>query len=350
NNYTWFGKVEGSVYSHVILVVKNGKMTGNISVDGEEYQVKPLMEDVHAVYRTNPFAVPEDAPPVPEPVTDAKSPIVGPEPPPDNGSIVDVMVVYSDDAAATSADIESKIQLAIDFTNTSFENSGIIPRLKLVYTAQVDYSETGDSSEDLSNLSAGRIENIVEWRDAYRADLVSLWVANLDIGGRAYVPGKYSVVKASQSSFTMAHELGHNFGAHHDRYTVGKHMWIEPFGYHYGYVNTADRWRTIMSYVDECRDAGFYCKLVPFWSNPDIAYNGAPMGLPEGHSDAADNRKTINYHAVTVANYKRSTTFWADFSAGSLSGSVPLPVEFTDLSGGEIESWLWEFGDGATGT
>jgi len=40
----------------------------------------------------------------------------------------------------------------------------------------------------------------------------------------------------------------------------------------------------------------------------------------------------------------------ADFSGSPTSGSLPLIVEFTDLSGGMLSSWSWNFGDGGTST
>ncbi len=40
----------------------------------------------------------------------------------------------------------------------------------------------------------------------------------------------------------------------------------------------------------------------------------------------------------------------ADFSATPLSGVLPLNVTFSDLSVGEIDNWLWDFGDGQTST
>ena len=40
----------------------------------------------------------------------------------------------------------------------------------------------------------------------------------------------------------------------------------------------------------------------------------------------------------------------ADFTAAPTSGHVPLPVQFTDLSTGVVDSWLWDFGDGTTST
>ena len=37
----------------------------------------------------------------------------------------------------------------------------------------------------------------------------------------------------------------------------------------------------------------------------------------------------------------------AQFSASKTSGSVPLEIQFTDQSTGEVASWLWSFGDGS---
>jgi PKD repeat protein len=40
----------------------------------------------------------------------------------------------------------------------------------------------------------------------------------------------------------------------------------------------------------------------------------------------------------------------ADFRADRTAGNVPLPVQFTDRSNGEVTSWSWNFGDGSTST
>jgi len=40
----------------------------------------------------------------------------------------------------------------------------------------------------------------------------------------------------------------------------------------------------------------------------------------------------------------------ADFTADPISGPIPLGVDFTDQSTGDITSWQWDFGDGSTST
>src|SRR4030067_2904062 len=62
-----------------------------------------------------------------------------------------------------------------------------------------------------------------------------------------------------------------------------------------------------MAYNTECGDNGFSCTRLQYWSNPDALYGGVPMGVPEGQSNAADNRKTLNNTAYTVANFRVST-------------------------------------------
>lgn len=62
-----------------------------------------------------------------------------------------------------------------------------------------------------------------------------------------------------------------------------------------------------------------------------------------GNSDSITKTQYINIFAIPVVN----------FSATPVSGCVPLTVQFTDLStagSSVITTWLWDFGDGTTGT
>ena len=41
-------------------------------------------------------------------------------------------------------------------------------------------------------------------------------------------------------------------------------------------------------------------------------------------------------------------SFSADFKVSKRSGAAPLQIQFTDLSGGDPTSWMWDFGDGSS--
>ena len=189
--YTWFGHIQGAKYSQVILVVDDGSMAGNIRLDGKLYQARAVGQGVHAIYEIDQSAFPPEAPPVPvdsgpaEVQEDAGSNPLMEES--DGETVIDVMVVYSDDVADAVADIDSLIQLAIDETNESYSNSNVNQRLRLVHRAEVDYVETGDSSTDLNRLrdsSDGFIDEIHTLRDTYGADCVSFWVESMGACGR----------------------------------------------------------------------------------------------------------------------------------------------------------------------
>ena len=89
---------------------------------------------------------------------------------------------------------------------------------------------------------------------------------------------------------------------------------------------------------------------ISFLQNPSAAYFTPGQyniklvvedGL--GNKDSLTRIQYINIFPIPVVN----------FSATPLSGCVPLTVQFTDLStaaGSSITTWLWDFGDGTTGT
>ncbi|MEP7236951.1 MAG: PKD domain-containing protein [Ferruginibacter sp.] len=89
---------------------------------------------------------------------------------------------------------------------------------------------------------------------------------------------------------------------------------------------------------------------ISFLQNPSATYfNPGQYTVKLVIRDAANNSDSITktqyitIFAIPVVN----------FSATPLSGCVPLTVQFTDLStatGSAITQWLWDFGDGTTGT
>jgi peptidyl-Asp metalloendopeptidase len=317
--YTWFGRVDGVALSQVILVVEDGVMAGNIMVNGDFYQIRTVGEGVHSVRKIDQSKFPEEAPPIPVHTAPDQSVPLAPSSGTDDGSTIDVLVVYTAAAASSSSNIMAEIQLGIDETNQSYANSGIAQRVRLVHAAQVNYTETGRGDTDLTrlkNTSDGYLDEVHSMRDTYAADLVSFWVENMDACGIGYLmttvstsfaPSGFSVVKRSCATgyYSFGHEMGHNMGAHHDRYVSDGDG---AYTYSHGYVYTPAKWRTVMAYDNQCTDNGYSCTRIPYWSNPDANYQQVPTGISQTASNSANNTLTLNNTAYTVANFRPSVS------------------------------------------
>ena len=317
--YSWFGRIAGISISQVILTVEDDVLAGNILADGELYQVRAVHEGIHAIRRIDQSQFPEEAPPIPVSILSDKAEAFPPLSQADDGSLIDVLVVYTAAAASASSSISAEIQLAIDETNQTYINSGVTQRVRLVHAAQVSYTETGNGDVDLDRLqnpSDGYLDEVHTLRDTYGADLVSFWVENLGsncgIGylmtgvSTSFASHGFSVVARDCATgyYSFGHEMGHNMGAHHDRYLKDGDG---VYPYSHGYVYTPGRWRTVMAYNQECADKGFNCTRIPYWSNPAIDYQGVPTGVSENSPDSANNRLTLDRTASTVANFRAST-------------------------------------------
>jgi len=330
---SWIGHLEGIAYSVVNLVVKDGIVAGSIAMPGAFYQVRYTGDGVHAVQEIDQAAFPPELEPIP---TDSSlEPAAGTPlgPMADDGSTIDVLVVYTNDARATvggTTAMQNLIDQAMLETNQSYANSGISQRVRLVHTEEVAYDESGfDWPTTLWRLrdpTDGHIDQAPTLRDNYCADEVVLIVSNTDSCGIAFVTTTvppyssntgFAVVSydCATGYYSFAHEMGHNMGARHDWYVDED---VTPYTYAHGYVNAADRWRTIMAYNTECSDQGVYCQRLQYWSNPDVTYGGDPMGVPAGTSAFcsegvpnpncdADNRQTLNNTAYYIANFRDSS-------------------------------------------
>jgi len=349
NSYTWVGHLEGIELSNVTLSVENGIMSGNVVFPGGFYAIRYAGNGVHAIKQMNESAFPPEAEPVPVdlPADDlAQRPSIESV---DDGSTIDVLVVYTaaakTAAGGTTSAINTLINLAVSETNTSYSNSGITQRLNLVYKGQVSYSEAGFNWPTtlirLSGTADGFMDNVHSLRNMYKADEVVLIVANTTYCGMAYQMN--SVLNAFKTKafvlvsydcatgyYTFGHELGHTMGARHDRYvdnTMGS-----PYNYNHGYVHlggtAANRWRTVMAYNDKCAVLGPYnCTRIMCWSNPNVNYNGAATGT----AAYENNRRTLNNTAYTVANFRASTGFNSQFTSNA-NGWTPLKGAWSIVS------------------
>lgn len=317
----WRGRLRGEAGSDVTLVIHGTTMVGTILSNQRLYKIESTGGTLHHLIEIDEEALPPDDHPLVVADDDPNAT------PPTGGisqqtettaaaagdSIVDLMVVYTSTAKAKEggqAAMEALITLGVDSANQAYSNSQIAMQLRLVHTAEVAYSESGNMNTDLTrlqNTTDGTMDQIHQLRDQHKADLVALIVDN---GGNSYGIA-YVMTNGPRASFasyafsvtardciannTFAHELGHNMGNAHDRTTGGTGV----YPYSYGYRDEVGKFRTVMAYG--CPTVS--CPRVKYFSNPRLLYNGRPLGIDHATNPAnsADNARSMNDVRQVVA-------------------------------------------------
>ncbi len=361
SGFVWVGHLRGIQESSVTLAVDSGVVAGSVVTRYAAYTIRHVGGDLHVIEQVDQSAYPSELPPM-TPVTaqrgvsarGAQDAIPTGTAAADDGSTIDVMVLYTPAVVAfrgSDAAVRALVNVGISETNTSYANSGITQRLRLVYAGMVGYSESGDMSVDLTNVttSAGPLNSVGLLRNLYAADIVSLWVhysplPACGIGwlmtsiNSSFSSNAYNVVDDDcvSPNYTFAHEMGHNMGARHDWFVD---TGTTPGTYAHGYVNVSARWRTIMAYNDMCASQGLFCSRLLYWASPGrtapAPYAPSPMGVPEGTNTScqyynpanppcdADDARTLNETALTIANFRQGLP--APLAVTGLTPSAPSP-------------------------
>ena len=257
---------------------------------------------------------------------------------------VDVVLGYTNGLVARIGSVSAtntRLTNLIAITNQAYQNSLITPRVRLVRTVQVNYTDTNDNEVALEALTGvscstsgcsnqtvpAELQPLRTARDQYGGDLVSLvrqhkapeqngcgiaWL----LGGGGFAidntdaPFGYSVVgdgtdvsEADGRSYfcydvTLAHELGHNMGQQHNVEDSGGDSGTHPYSYGYRESSTTGFF-TVMAY--EIDNASQFS--ITHFGNPNVNY-------------ASTNRATGTANANNAA---------------SLNLSMPLVVQFRNL-------------------
>lgn len=319
HGFVWTGYLEGlPTQTDATFSVYDGVLVGSFNALNRHYQIRTVGEPsdkLAAIEHRNYALLPPLSEPIPPP---GDLPIV-PQPDPndpqaDDGSIIDVLVVYTQSARQAmggTAASNALINTAVAETNSGYQNSQINPRINLAYVAELNYTETNYPT-DLDRLritNDGYMDEVHPLRDAYHADVVVLIVNNPTFCGLAYLmtsntvafaPLAFSVVhyQCATGYYSFGHEIGHNMGNQHDRLNAFSEG---VFNYSYGYQEPNRNFRTVMAY--NCPDGG--CPRVNYYANPQVSLNNRPTGVDHTASNSADIVRSMNSVAFNVANFRQ---------------------------------------------
>jgi hypothetical protein len=214
----------------------------------------------------------------------------------------DVLVMYTPearDAAGGTAGIQATAQAAVDAMNLSFTNSGVDAEGVLVRTQLADYNDTGNSSADLTWVRND--PQVAALRNTVGADMVSLIANNIGNScGRGYLmtnPGPGFAGSAFQvtarncavGNLSFAHEFGHNLGLDHNPENGTTPPADASFPWSFGHWHNGS-YRTVLSYSSPC---GNGCTRRPYFSNPDVSFNGLPTGVADERDNARSLEQTV---------------------------------------------------------
>jgi peptidyl-Asp metalloendopeptidase len=313
--------------------VANGVLTGTVKLPGKLYSVRQSAGS-YEIAEVNTAAVPGDR--FAMPAVSAASSRASAALSADSGDHVDLLLYYTPavrQAAGGAAALSSFIAASIAEVNAVYAASGVAVRVRLVSALELGYAESGSTATDLGALRGNA--DVRAARERHGADLVSLLVARDPASsgmsyvsvsrGQAFEDYGYSVAVYYPTIgyiYSLAHELGHNFGCLHERGNNGGGDEAGAFPFSLGYTDAAHGFHDVMSYGTGCPT----CVKVDAFSNPLVTYRGSPVG-----TDAQDAARTINVTRSMVAGFRRAAP----------APALPVPSGLTSTVTGSSVVLAW---------
>lgn len=317
-DYTWRGRIsEGKFEGDVILTFKKGYVAGIIYAPlSAVYEIVPKAEK-QILIELNQNLFPECGGDLKgEPSKGKTDNTLATT---DSGDRIDVLVLYTTPVKTSlggDSQAQAFAQSAIDISNTTYINSKIRQRVRLVNARETAIVETGSLGTELPVVRSDA--GVAALRDQYKADLVAMISNSSDNCGIGYLMGSANPLNGftvtsrtcAVGNLSFPHELGHNMGSQHNPENGSNPTYPYGFGH---YVNGV--FRTVMSYVDPCTSG---CTRRPYFSNPEIIFSGFPTGI----DNARDNARSINNTTDTIANYRYSGS---NLMMNNFNGGETLP-------------------------
>lgn len=280
---------------------------------------------------------------------------------------VDIMYVYDSGAVtwvASNGGMAVFSQQVTSRMNQAMQNSGVDLVFRVVHSMAVDYATpTLDNSGTLTALQGGSgvFAPVHAARDTYGADVVAMLcqpVNSSSTAGWAYTLASWSGrpnyafsvnnIAFANSHYTLTHEVGHNFGAHHAKAQAtgpGPNTSLTnptaPYSAGWYFTGTnAVKYHTIMAYWFD--GFGNTYQQAPLFSTPLLNHQGTVAG----HAQDGDNARLLRETMGILASY-RATVDPRTLTV-AVTGATGVPV--TSSPGGYGGDAPYSVGNIAPGT
>ncbi len=315
----WYGNIETKSFAKTlsgvdplnsaILVRSGNTVTGTVRSGDKLYRIRPLASGDHAIVRVDESKLPADHPASYDRLPSVRmdgavsSALVSPAVVnPGATRTIRVLVVATNQAVnGYGGNMRSLVELAVAESNQGYANSNVGIRLELAAYRTTAYTESGSFGTDLARFrstSDGYMDGIHNRRNQVAADVGMLVIDNnsscglaSSIGSNASTAFAAVYWDCATGYYSFAHEIGHLLSARHNPETDPS---TSPYSYGHGY-RYGNSWRTIMAY-----NCNGNCPRLNYWSNPDVRYNGVPMGT----ASTSHNQRVLVNTKATVAGFR----------------------------------------------
>jgi len=302
-NFVWKGHLKDQ-FGDITIICENGKIFGYIAVDNQYFEIQDV--DGESIFIEVDTTIPAECVHIEsdKPKTDSgrqKSSIES------STSIlttttgnIRILVLYTDAAKASVANIFNTATLAVSQLNDAFRSSGITSSQLSATLAGTEYLNFTENSAGWNNINLdlsklGENPQAQQLRTLYQADIVVLLTGSsygTIAGTSSSGPATYSweayvivTAPAATTSYTFTHEVGHQFGCLHEVEDESWGTYEHAYKFTSGQFIWKKYWKTVMHTIFT---DGEYVKILAF-SNPDVDH----WNNPTGNANANNARKLL---------------------------------------------------------
>merc|ERR1719450_1849589 len=163
-----------------------------------------------------------------------------------------VMIYYTPSFAAVTADIPGFVDQALAETNQGYANSDIPLTITKLCIEEATIDDIADTSTFISTFANMKGSTSALRNTADAAYLLAVDFNSCGVGYLATYDSGWTISIAQKSCalgyYTFAHELGHNFGCHHDAVNADNTYFSYGHGHHIEQGSASKGFRTILAY------------------------------------------------------------------------------------------------------